>query len=119
MATTPVRNPVPPGPFTWIGQGLGVLAVVPSPSCPDPLAPQLQTVPLDVSASECAGPPATATTSVNGTPGDRSTWTGVRRWSVVPSPSCPLSFRPQAHAVPSGLTARVWVPPAPIAPVIR
>jgi hypothetical protein len=33
--------------------------------------------------------------------------TGVRRFSVVPSPSWPLLFEPNAHTVPSEDTASV------------
>ena len=40
------------------------------------------------------------------------TWTGLDRLVVVPSPSCPESLPPQAHRVPSVLTATVWSSPA-------
>src|SRR5665647_1572212 len=38
--------------------------------------------------------------------------TGVARVAVVPSPSRPYTFQPQAQRVPSVLTATVWSPPA-------
>ena len=40
------------------------------------------------------------------------TWTGLERLVVVPSPSCPFPLAPQAHRVPSVLTAAVWSAPA-------
>src|SRR5579885_1593940 len=40
------------------------------------------------------------------------TWTGVERLVVVPSPSWPESFIPQAHTVPSFFTARLCATPA-------
>src|SRR5439155_1361964 len=43
ILVTPVSVPTPPGPLTWTGSCRVV--VVPSPSCPEALAPQAQTVP--------------------------------------------------------------------------
>ncbi len=34
-----------------------------------------------------------------------TTWTGLERWVIVPSPSWPLRFSPQAQTVPSLLSA--------------
>src|SRR6185436_686055 len=42
------------------------------------------------------------------------TRTGERRLSVVPSPSWPLSFAPQPHALPSLFKASAYAPPAEI-----
>src|ERR1700738_4730221 len=74
--------------------------VVPSPSCPELLSPQLHTEPLAVTARVWPVPAAAEITPVK--PG---TGAGVGRLVVVPSPSWPAPFRPQDHTVPSAFTA--------------
>jgi hypothetical protein len=55
------------------------------------------------SARLCSWPTARAITLVR-----PAIWMGVRRLIVVPSPSSPLLLRPQAQAVPSARSARLW-----------
>ena len=65
--------------------------VVPSPSCPEPLSPQHRTAPPLVTAHVCQPWALTATAPL----ARPLTGTGVRRFVVVPSPSCPTSLSPQ------------------------
>src|SRR3954471_22347452 len=71
-------------------------AEVPSPSSPDPLLPQQETVPATSSAHVCATAPATATTPVN-----PLTATGVDASTLVPFPNCPALLCPQHFTVAS------------------
>src|SRR5438105_7196405 len=80
--------------------------VVPSPSWPLSLAPQVQMVPSLLSATECLYPAATATTPVS-----PETEVGTSLAVVVPSPSSPDAFVPHAQAAPSALTATACVYP--------
>src|SRR5687767_11530804 len=107
MRTTPVRGP-PPKLTTCAGERRR--ACVASPSCPSEFKPHAQTVPSDLSASECFSPAATATT-----PERPGTCAGVARPLVVPSPSCPSKLLPHAQTVPSERTASPCASPAAIA----
>src|SRR2546423_302632 len=70
------RAPFPPAPFTWTGSRRAV--VVASPSSPELLLPQAQTLPSLLTAREWATPAPTATTR------DRPlTWTGAARLVLV------------------------------------
>jgi hypothetical protein len=64
--------------------------------------PQAQTDRFAVKASENSAPAAIATTPVSGPVAVRLC-TGVGRFVVLPSPSCPWLFSPQAKTVPSDL----------------
>src|SRR5512144_2307733 len=99
MATTSVS------PATWTGVARSPFR--PSPSSPERLSPQLQTVPFALRAREWISPAETATISDN-----PATGTGLLRSVVVPSPSCPWLLFPQAQTEPSLLTAREWDGPA-------
>jgi hypothetical protein len=97
-------------PATATGASLSV--VVPSPSCPELLAPQEETVPSLRKARLYSQPAETAFTSVRPLTG-----TGVRAQApslhvsgpvVVPSPSWPARFWPHAITVPFLRTARLW-----------
>src|SRR5450759_909387 len=104
---------VPEGRLTWTGMLLSV--VVPLPSWPYRLKPQASTWPLEVSARLCCAPPAIAVTVV---PEGRLTATGVEMQPqpvvvVVPLPSWPKAFQPQARTWPLEVSARLWsAPPA-------
>src|SRR3989454_2259703 len=91
-----------PVPVTVTGVEEPVVAPFPSWPKPLPTAPQHFTVPFARSAQVCRMPALTATAPV--TPPTR---TGVDELVVVPSPSCPSSFRPQHCAVPSPNSAHV------------
>src|SRR3989344_2532758 len=94
-----------PRPETWTGTFL--LVIVPSPSWPLTLFPQLRTVPSDLRARVWVPPAATAVTPE---PLPRpETSTGADLLVVVPSPIWPLPLNPQARTVPSDLRAREWV----------
>jgi len=85
--------------------------VVPSPSCPNELTPEHKTnAPVVIepvarpqvnwlpSVSDChVSPPLTAT--------------GEARFTLVPSPSCPLVFRPQQYATPPDVSPQLWSVP--------
>ncbi len=73
---------VPVGRLTATGVLLVVL--VPLPSWPEALLPQVKAVPAEVNATLWRRPAATAVISV---PGARATLTGARASVVVPSPS--------------------------------
>src|SRR5438067_2436031 len=103
MATTPVR------PLTGTGTVL-YRPERPVPSCPEPVRPQDQTVPADVSARLWPTPPAMATAPVM-----PSTATGVALSIVVPLPNWPLPLRPQAWTVPSDVSDRLCRQPVAIA----
>lgn len=86
--------------------------VVPVPSWPLALLPQQRTPP-EVSTAQVWVPPAeTDTTPVSGVPAALSTFAGVARCVVEPSPSRPLAFEPQHMAVPSVSRAQVCTVPA-------
>mmetsp|Transcript_88412 Transcript_88412/g.274855 ORF Transcript_88412/g.274855 Transcript_88412/m.274855 type:complete len:249 (+) Transcript_88412:292-1038(+) len=89
----------------WICQGLVGSTLLTSPSCPCALLPVPQTVPSAFTKTVCLaeGPTATSTTESRST-----TFTGTVRTSVVPSPSCQLSFLPAAMTVPSCSRKTVW-----------
>src|SRR5437773_2307800 len=107
------------------GTGVDELVVVPSPSCPSRFSPQHCTVWSERSAQVWWNPPLTALAL--GSPATRSgarvlplACTGVadpRRTprcaqsagARVPLPSCPSTFRPQHHTVPSApRRAQLW-----------
>ena len=46
------------------------------------------------------------------------TCTGARRSVLVPSPSWPNSFQPQAQTVPSFLSAKLWNEPPAMAVIL-
>src|SRR5262249_62397354 len=70
------------------------------------------------SLSTPADPPPPPAAWVTDAPGGRDTGTGVAESVVVPFPSCPASFRPDASPPPAEVTARLWSYPAEI-PVTR
>src|ERR1700682_4520691 len=77
--------------------------VVPSPTWPYSLWPQVHTWPSDLIATEKARPPAIAVIFI---PDRFWTASGVKL-SVKPLlPNCPQLFEPQAQTVPSDLMAR-------------
>src|SRR5450759_1008494 len=87
---------VPEGRLTPTGT-LMLLALLPLPSWPKVLQPQASTCPPEVSARLWLPPPAMAVTVV---PEGRLTATGVLLLVVVPLPSWPKPFKPQAQAEP-------------------
>ena len=88
--------------------------VVPSPSWPDPLAPQHHALPVPTSTPQVWLPPAVSVAHVR----PPLTATSVvlpygQLWAVVPSPSWPFPFPPQHHALPvPASTPQVWAYPA-------
>ena len=78
-ATAPVRS------TTCTGTLLEPDVSLPSPSWPSSFSPQELAVPLDISASTCCPPAATAVT-----PASPLTATGTSLLVYVPSPSSPL-----------------------------
>lgn len=90
----------PCGRFTRTGCRCGL--VEPVPSWPAALAPQDSTRPVDVSATANEPPARTAVTCA---PAGSLTWTGFSRWVLVPSPSWPEVFMPQAQSWPAEDTA--------------
>jgi hypothetical protein len=89
MATTPER------PLAWIGVLSSVTVLVPLPNWPLSLAPQPQTVPSDLSATQWVSPAAMAITPVS-----LLTWTGTSLLVVVPLPSSLSPLLPQAQGLP-------------------
>src|SRR6266446_4478980 len=83
----------------------------PSPSCPASPMPQVQTYP-DAAPSVLSAMLKLEPADTLVTPVRPTTATGELLQFVVPSPSCPLVFPPQAQTVLSALTAREWQPPA-------
>ena len=89
--------------------GTGLSVVLPSPSWPDPLAPQHLTPPESVSTHVSLPPEAMATTPL----ARPVTSTGVRLSMVVaPVPSAPLAFEPQHWTPPAAVIAHVCASPA-------
>ena len=94
------------------GRGRLLCVVEPSPSCPDPFAPQ-QASPPAPTAQVCRSPAASAEAPVTPVTGR-----GVLLCAVDPSPSCPDPFAPQQVSPPAPI-AQVWPkgatgePPAP------
>ena len=86
---------VPEGRLT--ATGVLLLVVVPLPSWPLALLPQARTWPVEVSARLWYWPPAMALTVVSE---GRLTAAGVPLSVVLPLPSWPLTFWPQAKAGP-------------------
>src|SRR5438876_780697 len=80
-------------PETFVGTSRFVL--VPSPSWPDPLAPQHFTTPVTSTAQVWEAPAAIAVT-----PPRSGTVVGTSRFVVVPSPSCPEVLSPQHFTFP-------------------
>ena len=90
------------------------------PSCPDSFSPHDQAVPFFFTARLWVPPPATAITSEK-----LLIWVAVwlHAWVLLPHvhvvvvvrPSCPESFKPQVHTVPSDFTARLCSQPAAMA----
>src|SRR5450759_2176754 len=97
--------------LTTTGVLLSVV-VVPLPSSPSKLRPQASTWPVEVSARLWRLPPAMAVTVV---PEGRLTWTGMLLLVVVPLPSWPELFKPQARTWPVEVSARLWSPPPAMA----
>src|SRR5262249_43311772 len=91
------------------GSGMSLLVVVPLPSCPSWFPPQASTWPVLVSARLWKQP---ARTSVTLTPDGSVTLTGVVLSVVVPLPSWPRLFKPQASTWPELVSATVWKQPA-------
>src|SRR6202521_3031918 len=93
---------------------IGVLLLVklPLPSWPSLSLPQARTWPLEVSARLWLPPPAMAVTVV---PEGRLTWTGMLLSAVVPLPSWPNAFQPQARTWPLEVSARLSPPPPAMA----
>src|SRR5438445_71500 len=101
-----------PVPVTVTGVEEPVVAPFPSWPKPLPTAPQHFTVPFARSAQVCRMPALTATAPVTPPtrtgvddphdPGEQSTE------ARVPLPSCPSTFRPQHHTVPSPRRAQLW-----------
>src|SRR3989442_6966540 len=87
----------------------GVLrsVVVPSPSCPNELAPQHATPPLTPTAHVWKPPALTAWSA----PKAVDTWTGVALLVVVPLPSWPWKSLPQQYASLPIVTPHVWLFP--------
>src|SRR5689334_25350592 len=83
--------------------------VVPFPNCPDALEPQVHTTPSVVTAIPCPGLDPAA---ISATFDRLAICVGTSRRVGVPSPTWPLPFSPQAHAVPSLATAAVKYQPA-------
>src|SRR5580700_1516579 len=104
MATTPLS------PLTCTGTSL--FALPPLPSSPLPLPPQAHSVPSDFNAR-----PVVTRLAIAPTPVRLATWPGtlltVPSGVLLPLPSCPTKLSPQAHTVPSALSARLWNCPAP------
>ena len=93
---------------------VGVLiteVVTPSPNCPI-FFPQAHSVPSVLMATEWEMPPELPPPTL-ACPQSLSDpiRVGVFLSMVVPSPSCPFSFPPQAQSDPSGLMATVWENP--------
>src|SRR5262249_19165165 len=84
--------------------------LLPSPSSPTMLSPQLITVPLRSSAYPSLAPAAIAVTSVRPLTG-----TGTSLACLAPFPSCPHSSCPQDTTVPFASSARPNPPPAAMA----
>ena len=100
-ATTPVRN-VGVAVLNRGVRGATLSFVVRSPSWPNWLSPQHCMLPPLRNTQVCRAPVATATASTSaGTPVGTS-----RGEVVVPSPTCPLSLRPQHCTVPSAMRAQ-------------
>src|SRR5204862_465808 len=97
-AATPLRR---------LGTSTGARRVVAelSPSWPSLLSPQHLTPPAVVSAQVWQRPAAIAATPLP-RPG---TSTGVWRCVNEPSPSCPVSFRPQHLTPPTVVSAQAWL----------
>jgi hypothetical protein len=114
MPPTPIPDAGPLSAMTSTGPR-GALAV-PSPSCPPTSHPQHLAVPVERRAHEWYRPVPTSTA-----PLPRSnTFTGVVDPVVVPSPSWPLSLRPQHRTWPAVVMAQVWPPKlsAPLADIV-
>ena len=82
--------------------GLSPFVVVPSPSWPEPFAPQ-QRMALSAKTAQVWSRPASRAV----TPEAPETVTGLSASAPVPSPSSPPLFRPQQRAVPSLRRAHV------------
>src|SRR5215472_2926726 len=108
------RTVVPGGSVTMTGVSLLLLSV-PLPSSPCRPNPQASTWPVLVRARLCASPALIAFTVV---PVGRLTGTGVWLSVVVPLPSSPLVFKPQASTWPVVVKARLWKQPARIALIV-
>src|SRR5215213_4817968 len=89
-----------------IGEVLASPVIVPSPSLPEMVVPQPQTVPSDLTAYDVPSPAMIRTTFVR--PG---TCTGVAcaTKSCTPVPNAPCEFPPHVQTVPSAFSAtEVW-----------
>src|ERR1700687_5649096 len=91
---------------TLTATGVLLLVVVPLPSCPYWFEPQASAPPVEVNAKLWLPPAAMAVTVV---PGARLTVTGMLLPMVLPSPSWPALFEPQASLCPVDVSARLWL----------
>ena len=98
--------------------GTALFVVLPSPSWPALLLPQATTVPSLRRARLWSRPAAIAVAPLRNGPDGHvpsvptaHTGTGTLLLVVVPSPSSPEKFWPQAMTVPSSSRARLWLPP--------
>mmetsp|Transcript_69358 Transcript_69358/g.185000 ORF Transcript_69358/g.185000 Transcript_69358/m.185000 type:complete len:259 (+) Transcript_69358:1671-2447(+) len=100
-----------PGSFTACGRKADV--VLPTPSWPSALDPQHETLPPLSSAHVCRLPP----TSVAAVPVPSGTACGepVLETTLLSTPSCPTSLRPQHDTAPPLSTAHMWFSPAVMA----
>jgi len=104
-ATPPaVDAAVPHAPPTlMLRTGSSGCAVVPSPTWPEELFPQAQSVPSRRIAATCAVPTPSWLVQSSSVP----IWLGTSRLMRLPSPSWPLPLRPHPHSVPSVFSAMV------------
>ena len=85
--------------------GVVLSMVVPSPSCPNEFEPQQRIDPSSSSVQVWYDP---AEISIAFLPIGIEAFCGSRLESLVPSPSCPLSFIPQQLTEPSSSMAHEW-----------
>ena len=105
VAPTPLVSPL-----TCTGVLLSVRAAL--PSCPSLLNPQHLAAPVTRRAQACEPLPVLMATTPLVSP---LTCVGVDFPTMVPSPTCPLSLKPQQFAAPVLRTAHVKSPPDEIA----
>src|SRR5690348_715050 len=83
----------------------------PFPNCPWLLSPQHWTPPVSLRIQVWCPPASIICTPV----ASPTTFTGVGRSIVVPSPNCPELLFPQHFTSPVSVMAQVWCPPVAIA----
>ncbi len=89
----------------FTGTGVFLSLKVPSPSCPNLLSPQAQTVQSDFRARPCCHPEPISIISSS-----PSILTGIFLSESVPSPNCPLELFPHENTFPSEFKARLCQP---------